>query len=617
MVQVVSIERGPELSNAGRRLWLWFWHLLPANPILVRVVYGGSRRTRHLYLRVGYLWALLLVVLFSLFISMSGPSASLTELAKGASQTFAWASMAQLALMCFLAPVFTAGAITQERDAQTFNILLSTPLTNAQIVFGSLMSRLYFVIMLLVAGVPIFLMTMVYGGVTTSQVVQSFALSGSTAILTGAIAIFIAMIGVGTRRTIFSFYMVIALYLLSVYLLGQWNRTWVEVSPANVTGERMSWLSALHPFLALEVALNQIHAPTYGRLGNHASLVRYALAYPSAFYIMWTSVLALLLTTVSVLFVRRGARTGETTFVTSVIDRFRRRPSGELTRPPRNVWNNPVAWREAKTRASGGRVVRLVIIAGGFAGPMSLFLYYHRGGIAVDQVAGWLAALVIIQFALALIIATNTAATSMTKEKESKAMDLLLTTRLTSKYILWGKLRGLVTFAMPLLAGPVIALLVFGIYGIVREDSPPAVWIETSVEIAVLLVVYTAAACVLGLYVSLNATKNVTAVMYSVGLMILGCGITSMLVYAFVTNSGAEFGAFLAPFAPFTSIKFLVDPVELFTSRSEFVTGAVATRFAAVIGSVIAAGLYIVIIWRFYTSLVRNFDMTLRKQSGT
>jgi len=158
---------------------------------------------------------------------------------------------------------------------------------------------------------------------------------------------------------------------------------------------------------------------------------------------------------------------------------------------------------------------------------------------------------------------------------------------------------------------------VFGIYGIVREDSPPAVWIETSVEIAVLLVVYTAAACVLGLYVSLNATKNVTAVMYSVGLMILGCGITSMLVYAFVTNSGAEFGAFLAPFAPFTSIKFLVDPVELFTSRSEFVTGAVATRFAAVIGSVIAAGLYIVIIWRFYTSLVRNFDMTLRKQSGT
>jgi ABC-type transport system involved in multi-copper enzyme maturation permease subunit len=84
---------------------------------------------------------------------MAGKSASLSELAKGASQTFAWASIAQLLLMCFLAPVFTASAITQEKDAQTFNILLSTPLSNAQIVFGSLMSRLYFVVMLLVAGV--------------------------------------------------------------------------------------------------------------------------------------------------------------------------------------------------------------------------------------------------------------------------------------------------------------------------------------------------------------------------------------------------------------------------------------------------------------------------------
>jgi drug/metabolite transporter (DMT)-like permease len=39
----------------------------------------------------------------------------------------------------------------------------------------------------------------------------------------------------------------------------------------------------------------------------------------------------------------------------------------------------------------------------------------------------------------------------MTKEKEAKTMDLLLTTPVTSKYILWGKLRGLVSFAAPLL----------------------------------------------------------------------------------------------------------------------------------------------------------------------
>ena len=70
------------------KLWLWFWHLLPANPILVRVVHGASRRTRHLWLRAGYLGALLLVVLFTLLASLGQASASLAELAKGASQTF-------------------------------------------------------------------------------------------------------------------------------------------------------------------------------------------------------------------------------------------------------------------------------------------------------------------------------------------------------------------------------------------------------------------------------------------------------------------------------------------------------------------------------------------------
>jgi ABC-type transport system involved in multi-copper enzyme maturation permease subunit len=591
--------------------------LLPANPILLRVVQGASKRPRHLWLRVAYLGAILVAVLFSLVGSVSGQNPSLAELAKRASMTFQWASMTQLALMCFLAPVFTASAITQERDAQTFNILLSTPLSNAQIVFGSLMSRLYFVLTLLVAGLPIFLMMMVYGGVTTSQIVESFALSGSTAVLTGALAIFTAMMGVGTRRTIFSFYLVIALYLLLVYFLARWDHTWVELSAANVDGRKMSWLTVLHPFLALEVALNQVHAPSYDRLAEYSSLGRFALAYPSAAYVLWTTALAFVLTVASIFFVRGGAKTGETTFFSAIFDRFRRQAAGELRRPPRAVWNNPVAWREAKTRASGGRLLRWTIVAGGFAAPLVLFIDHLSGGAASQEVPRWLAALVIVQFALALIIATNTAATSMTKEKEAKTMDLLLTTPLTSKYILWGKLRGLVSFALPLLAGPVLVLLLFGVHGIYRGASPPVVWIEVAAELAALLVIYTAVACVIALWISLTSRKNVTAVMYSVGLMILLCGVASLIFFPLINHLGGEGGVFLAPFTPFTSIKFLIHPAPLFGTAGEFARGAVAARIAAMIGGVIAATLYTVIVWRVYTGIVRNFDMTLRKQSGT
>ena len=56
---------------------------------------------------------------------------SLGELAKASAHAFPrYMSYLQLGLVALLAPVFTAGAITQEKDSQTYDILLSTPLTN-------------------------------------------------------------------------------------------------------------------------------------------------------------------------------------------------------------------------------------------------------------------------------------------------------------------------------------------------------------------------------------------------------------------------------------------------------------------------------------------------------
>lgn len=599
------------------RLWLWLWFLIPANPILVRVVSTASRRTRHLWLRVGYLTAMLVVVVFSMFAAASGGHASLADLAKGASRTFQWASFTQLALMCFLAPVFTAGAITQERDSQTLNILLSTPLTNAQIVFGSLMSRLYFVFMLLLAGLPIFLVTMIYGGVTMSQIFESFALAGSTALLTGALAIFIAMLGVGTRRTMFSFYLLIGMYLLALYMFGSWQGTWVAASPPNIADQKMSWLAPLHPFLALEVALRRVYAPPYSHLADSSAWVRYSLAFPSAAYVTWTTLVAFILTLCSLMFVRRGAKVGEQTWGNRMLGVFRRKSEGERRRTLRSVWHNPVAWREAKTRAAGGRMLRWGVIGLGVIATMVLFIFYIAGSMPAAQVRQWLAGLVAVQFGVAMIIATNTAATSLTKEKEAKSLDLLLTTPLTSRYILWGKLRGLVSFALPLLAVPTLALFVFGLLMMGDSAGRSAFWIESSLELAALMVIFTACACVIGLKISMVARKNVNAVMYSVGVVVMLCVISWGLGFAVVRAVGDEFGAFFAPFTPFTSIMFLIDPVQMFDTPNEFLQRAKGARTAALVGSVLGIGFYAFLVWSTYSGLVRSFDMTMRKQTGT
>ena len=195
-------------------------------------------------------------------------------------------------------------------------------------------------------------------------------------------------------------------------------------------------------------------------------------------------------------------------------------------------------------------------------------------------------------------------------------MDLLLTTPLTSRYILRGKLRGLVSFVLPLLAGPVAVLLLFGLHGAWQGDAQRVVWPETAFEIGALLLVYTSGACVVGLWRSLNSKTSVVAVMYSLGFLIAVCGVFSVMGFAIVDGSGPEFGAFLAPFTPFTAIRYLLNPAGLFATAKDFAENGDAARTAALIGSALAIAMWGFIVWRAYAALVRGFDMTLRKQSA-
>ena len=605
------------MRAAAGQLGLWFWHLVPANPILVRVVNGASKRPRHLWLRFGYLGVLLMVVLMG---ALSGSATdTLAELAKNSSSTFKIASIAQLALMCFLAPVFTAGAITQEKDARTFNILLSTPLSNAQIVFGSLISRLYFVVVLLFAGLPIFLVTRIYGGVTTGQIVRSVAIAGATAALTGSLAIAISMIRVGTRRTIFSFYLMIGLYLLSVYAAGvRWTDTWVPEAPANVDGVKMSWLAPLHPFLALDVAINRVQAPAYSALAGYWAPTRYLLAYPQSGYVVLTLAASFLLTVLSMFFVRSGARQGETTFWSRLAARIMRREAGERSRKPRRVWNNPIAWREAVTRASAASrgVLRYAIVGGGLLLALFILVKYHRGSLVIAQAREWLAYLVGIEFGVILLIATNTAATAITKERESNSMDILLTTPLRAVDLVWGKLRGLVSFTLPPISVPIGSLVLFTLYDLVGRSKQWVVFPELWLELALLMVAYAALACMVGLHFSLRIKRTVKAVMVSVGVMTLICLAALLLAQAVIQSLNAG-GAFVAAFTPLSAVNVLVDPVTLFNdSAADLAANARHVRVYAFWGAAVAATLVYLLVAGLYKSMVRNFDMIVRKQSG-
>ncbi len=609
------------MQSALTRIWLWLWHLLPGNPILVRVVQGASRRPRHLWLRFGYLTILLFVVLVAMMAKLGDASTLLSDLAKGASATFTSASYAQLALMCFLAPIFTAGAITQEKDAQTYNILLTTPLSNAQIIFGSLMSRLYFVLMLLLAGLPIFFITMVYGGVTASQIIQSFSIAGGTAVLTGSLAIAISMVGIGTRRTIFSFYLTIGLYLLIVYALASsWSGAWLEEAPQSVTGNRrLSWLAPYHPFLALEVALNSVQAPDVGLVAHRGWPWAFFYSAPQTAYVGLTLGASFILTLASMFFVRRGTKQGESTVISRLAEKFGKRASGERSRKPKTVWKNPVAWREAAARGSGitGGAFRYALLAGGLVAAVWLLVEYgSTNGLSAGVTREWLSELVMIEFGLVLLISTNTAAMAMTKEREANTIDLLLTTPLTSKYIVFGKLRGLVSFTLPMIAVPTASLLMFALYDMIKGHAERVAYVESAGLLALLMIAYTAGACMLGMHVSLRSKKTVKAVMVSLGTMILIMLAVSAL-WNEITRAFDVYGALLAPAWPYTAISIIGDPALLLDDPTVLPKQIIKIRGLLLLGSGISMLVWLAIIASVYKTMVRNFDMTLRKQSAS
>jgi ABC-type transport system involved in multi-copper enzyme maturation permease subunit len=617
---------------------LWLWHLLPGNPILVRVVSTGGKRVRHLWARLIYLVVLMAVFVFRGSLLFNASSASLSELAKQATRTFEEVSLVQLFLMSFIAPVFCAGAITQEKDANTFHILLTTPLSNAQIVLGSLFSRLCFVWVLLLAGLPIFCITMIYGGVTTREILQSFGLAACTGLITGSIAIMISFLKIGTRRTIFAFFVGIAVYLLSVGAFGLFPTGQLAVAPlpagaaqgmGNVA--RMSWLAPVHPYLALRVVIGETPAPPLSDVYNYGWPLRWLLAYPEYGYMVVTTLASAAMVLICLFYVRRGAREGEATVFTRLTERVMPKKLGERRRKPRRVWRNPIAWREAATRASaGGRsLLRLLFIVAGFVAALVLLIGHHTNAwgpsaapVVVASTRVWLTALVWIELAVVLLVVTNTAATTLTREKESLTMELLLCTPLTSRYIIAGMLQGLVRLVVPLIAVPFFSVAAFALVDLLRPGTPAVTTLEAAALVPLLMTAFAALAAMIGLHFSLLSKKTVQAVMISTAIVLGAAGLLWACGQA-VAGSSSGVAAVVLPFTPFPALQALIDPWRLLEAgSSRFGTSTVSTsdviafRVTRVIFSLIAAAGYIGITFAVYSSMVRNFDMTVRKQSA-
>ncbi|AYC29082.1 ABC transporter permease [Paenisporosarcina cavernae] len=120
----------------------------------------------------------------------------------------------QLGLIVFITPGLTAGTISTEREKQTLNILLTTSQSSGQIIGGKLSSSISFLLLILVAGLPIYSLVFLFGGISPSQLGLIFIYFFVTMLAIGSIGVFFSTV---TRKTIVS---MISTYGAMIFFVG-------------------------------------------------------------------------------------------------------------------------------------------------------------------------------------------------------------------------------------------------------------------------------------------------------------------------------------------------------------------------------------------------------------
>jgi ABC-2 type transport system permease protein len=105
----------------------------------------------------------------------------------------------ELLMVCFIAPAFTAGAISGERERLTLDLLRTTLLPARSLVAGKLESALGYVVLLLLAGLPLQSLAFLMGGVTMVEVVLSLLLMLVSAVAFATVGLFFSSV---VKRTL-------------------------------------------------------------------------------------------------------------------------------------------------------------------------------------------------------------------------------------------------------------------------------------------------------------------------------------------------------------------------------------------------------------------------------
>ena len=162
------------------------------NPVMIKELRSRMRGARAFIVLSIYL--LLLSAFTSLvYVAVSESSLSISgqsSVGQIGRTLFGGVVAIEMMLVAFIAPAFTSGAVSGEREHQTYDLLRTTLLPAHSFVLGKLLSSMLYVFLLLAAAIPMQSIAFFFGGVAETELLLSIVVLMATALLFGTIGIF-------------------------------------------------------------------------------------------------------------------------------------------------------------------------------------------------------------------------------------------------------------------------------------------------------------------------------------------------------------------------------------------------------------------------------------------
>lgn len=513
-------------------------------PVFSREVATAPRSWRLYFLRALYVGGLFgLVCTAWLIVFGSQPAHSLGDLARFGAAVFALVAPVQLAVAVAFSALLTAAAVAQEKDRRTLDLLLLTRMTNSELVVGKLLASMLSVLVVILAGVPLLMLLVLLGGVSHLQVARVVGVTLTAALAAGSLGSLLALWREKTFQTLATTVLALVLWLLlaEAVATGLFGAEWAGVPAAT-------WAETFSPVRAIFAAARPGAAT--------APLVASApwLGDSVRAFLLNAVGLALAFNAIAIAMVRVWNPAREARQQTDEEARDAAAHAADPAAPrsvhaapgrAREVWDNPILWREVCTWAYGKKVVavKLAYVAVFVACAVAALRIVQRDppsyGAALPPAAQALAPLLV----LGLLLVNALAVTSITNERDSKALDLLLVTDLTPKEIIFGKLGGVLYNAKEMILLPaLLCVALWWLEGLTTENL-----VLNLATFAVL----NAFVAVLGIHAGMTYENSRTAVAVSLGtllFLLLGVAVCMRMMVAFQTSFDYQlqaFGAFM------------------------------------------------------------------------